>query len=83
MSAREVSVQIDELVLVGFDDRDREAVATALRDELAQLLRRVQSRLDGAAHAELEYQLAGDRRPAEIGRAAARSIAAHLGEARG
>jgi len=74
----DVSVQIDELVLVGFDQSDRELVVTALHEELAGLLSRGRPRSGGHAHAGLEYELGRDRGPEAVGRAAARSIADHL-----
>ena len=79
MTARHVNVEIDELVLVGFDHRDRDVVANSLRDELAGQLA---ERRPGAAvrtRAGLEYELGDDHSPEAVGRAAARSIADHLG----
>jgi hypothetical protein len=83
VTERAVNVEIDELVLVGFDHRDRDAVANALRDELALALAGAQPRAAVRTRAELEYELGEDRGPDAVGRAAARSIAAHLGGGRG
>jgi hypothetical protein len=82
VTGRPVNVEIDELVLVGFDRRDRDVVADALRDELAGQL--AQRHPHGAVRtrAGLEYEVGDDRGPEAVGRAAARSIADHLGEGR-
>jgi hypothetical protein len=67
-------VEIEELVLHGFDARDRDAVAEALRSELAQLL---------AAHpASAPHEFAAGR-AAEVGTAAARAVASDVAVARG
>lgn len=80
MSGRDVTVRIDELVLVGFDPDERELAVTALRDELTNLLGAVATaRPAPARRARLEYELGRERGPDAVGRAAARSIASHLG----
>ena len=78
VTGRQVTVEIDELVLVGFERRDRETVAAGLRDELAVLLAEARPRAAVRTRASLEYELGGDRGPEAVGRAAARSIADHL-----
>ena len=83
MSGHDVTVRIDELVLVGFDQDDRDLAVSALREELAVLLSSAVPRHLDAARASLRFELGHDRGPAAVGRAAARSIAAHLGGARG
>jgi hypothetical protein len=82
VTGREVAVEIDELVLVGFEQGDRETVATALREELALVLTQTQPRAAVRTRAGLEYELGDDRGPDAVGRAAARSIADHLGGGR-
>jgi hypothetical protein len=79
VTGRQVSVEIDELVLVGFERGDRETIAAGLRDELAVLLAQARPRAAVRTRASLEYELGGDRGPEAVGRAAARSIADHLG----
>jgi hypothetical protein len=82
MTGRHVSVEIDELVLVGFDHGDRDAGAIALREELAGRLAERRPRAAVRTRAGLEYELGDDRGPEAVGRAAARSIADHLGGGR-
>jgi hypothetical protein len=82
MTARHVNVEIDELVLVGFDHRDRDVVANALRDELAGQLAERRPGTAVRTRAGLEYELGDDQSPDAVGRAAARSIADHLGRRR-
>jgi hypothetical protein len=78
-SAAQIRVAIDELVLEGFDPRDRIDVAEAAGVELARLLagagtgrlaepRRL-GRIDGGA-----FIMARLRRPADIGAAVGRSL---------
>jgi hypothetical protein len=82
MTGRAVNVEIDELVLVGFGHGDRDVVAAALRDELAEALTGRRPRAAVRTRAGLEYELGDDRGPEAVGRAAARSIADHLGGGR-
>jgi hypothetical protein len=82
MSGHDVTVRIDELVLVGFDQDQRDVAVSALRQELTGLLGEVAPRGRGLARASLEYELGRERGPEAVGRAAARSIA-HVVGARG
>lgn len=82
MTGRAVNIEIDELVLVGFDHGDRDAVAAAFREELAGQLAERRPRAAVRTRAGLEYELGDDRSPEAVGRAAARSIADHLGGGR-
>jgi hypothetical protein len=75
----EVTVRIDELVLVGFDPDDRDAAVAALQAELALLLEGASPRTRALPHTALEYRLRRERGPAAVGRAAARSIADAIG----
>jgi hypothetical protein len=75
----DVMVQIEELVLVGFDRDERDMAVTALRDELVALLGEVPARRRGLPQASLEYRLGRERGPEAVGRAAARSIANMVG----
>jgi hypothetical protein len=82
MSGHDVTVRIDELVLVGFDQHERDVAVSALREELAGLLGGVSPRRRGLSRATVEYELGQERGPDAVGRAAARSIA-HVVGARG
>lgn len=82
MSGHEVTVQIDELLLVGFDADERDAAVSALREELTTLLGGASVRRRGVPRTSLEYKLGRERGPAAVGRAAARSIAHELGARR-
>lgn len=75
----DVSVRIEELVLVGFSEDEREVAVSALRDELAGLLGGSSPRRRGFSRASLEYKLGDERGPEAVGRAAARSIAQAVG----
>lgn len=78
MSGPSVEVEINELVLAGFAERDRERVADALRTELEGLLR---GRSLAAGYAEvvrLGYDAAPGASPERVGEAAARAVARRL-----
>ena len=75
-----IELHIEELVLHGFPPRDRQRIASALREELTRLL------ADPAAHATLaasreiprldggSFQVAANTKPAAIGVQVARSL---------
>lgn len=75
----DVTVRIDELVLVGFSQDERDLAVSALQDELAGLLDGVSPRGSGLPRATLDYRLGRERGPEAVGRAAARSIARAVG----
>ena len=78
MSRPSIEVEIDELVLAGFADRDRDRVADALRSELERLLVG-QSFAGGHAEvARLGYDAAPGTSPERIGQTAARAVAQRL-----
>jgi hypothetical protein len=78
VSEQSIEVEIDELVLAGFHERDRERVAGSLRSELARLLAG-RSLADGRADVvHLDYDAAPDSSPERIGQAAARALARRL-----
>lgn len=79
MTGHEVTVEIDELLLVGFDADDRDAAVSALREELTALIGGVSVRRRGVPRTSLEYKLGRERGPEAVGRAAARSIAREVG----
>lgn len=72
---RRLELEIEELVMHGFEPRDRELVARALRDELTRLV--------GAREATTSVPRVFEAaRPREIGMCAARAVAADVSAAR-
>lgn len=67
-----IEVDVDELVLVGFSERDRERVARSVRIELERLLaRRTPS---ASVSVDARSVRADGERPEAIGRAVARAV---------
>jgi hypothetical protein len=82
VSDRPVNVRIDELVLHGFDPRDRLAIGAAVERELARLLAGEGSS-PRPAHADRvdagSFEVARDARPGAVGAEIARAIHGGLG----
>jgi hypothetical protein len=79
-----VRVRIDELVLHGFDPRDRLAIGSAVEAELARLLAGAEApaagavpRVDGGS-----FEVGRDARPAAVGAGIARAIHGGMGGTR-
>ena len=76
MTGRQIQVDIDELVLHGFDRRDRHAIADAVRSELAASLVDWQPS-EGRTDAYLDagsFALPAGSLPAGVGRGVATQI---------
>jgi hypothetical protein len=76
-----IDVQIDELVLEGFDYHDHKRISNAMKIELARLIiengldQKAVERKDGAANISAPvFQIPMDRNPRMVGNEIARSI---------
>jgi hypothetical protein len=75
-----IELVIDELVLHGFDPRQRHAIADAVEDELTRLVRAHTRELSDCRRAELDHADGGSfevlrpKAPADAGRGIARSL---------
>jgi hypothetical protein len=86
VSDRAVNVRIDELVLHGFDPRDRLAIGAAVERELARLMASEgdPGRLAGADRVDGgSFGVARDTAPGAVGVKIARAIHGGLGAPRG